>query len=72
MYYINYSRKPPKVFISLTNDIRADGGVRQKWQCYRSSFSSWNRNEVCVLETFLQMEQESWKRPSKGDYCQWC
>jgi len=30
------------VFISLTNDIRAHGGVRQKWQGYRDPFRSWS------------------------------
>ena len=27
IYYINYLRKLPKVFISPTSDIRANGGV---------------------------------------------
>ena len=45
------------MFISLTSGIRAYGCMGQMWQGYRGSFRSWNGNEICVLETLLQMEQ---------------
>ena len=64
--YINYSKKLPKVFISLTSGIRAHGGVRRRWWGVHGPYPAGIEKALNGPHTKILEKKKRKKKPNKG------